>query len=202
MFDTTQFQHFLADTDPIVLAALIAAVAFVESFAILGIIVPGVAILASCAFVAGTGALAIWSCLASAFFGAVLGDGLSFLIGYRLKSGVRFVWPFSVYPDWIERGELFFDRYGPFSVVVGRFIGPIRPVIPLVAGAMGMSAWLFLSVNFASALVWAPVYIVPGYLLGAAIQTRFDTPEILAAAIIILLCAIGLFVWLRRHFKS
>ena len=52
----------------------------------------------------------------------------------------------------------------------GRFIGPIRPLMPLVAGAMNMPAGLFVPVNLASALLWAPVYILPGYMAGRALD--------------------------------
>jgi len=87
------------------------------------------------------------------------------------------------------------------SVVVGRFIGPVRPVIPLVAGAMGMQLPLFLAVNVSSALLWSPVYILPGYLLGAAVDARFSSAELLAAAIAVV-AAMTLFAWLRHHFRS
>ena len=64
------------------------------------------------------------------------------------------------------KGEHFFHQYGIYSVALGRFIGPIRAVIPTIAGSMGMSGKVFFIVNVFSALIWAPAYILPGILVG------------------------------------
>ena len=117
--DTESLSQLLA-AHPAYFALVLGLVAFVESFAILGIVVPGVAILAVAAFVAGAGAFPLWACLLCTFLGAVLGDGCSFLIGRYFKQNIRNIWPFSRHSDWIERGERFFIRYGVASVVIGR----------------------------------------------------------------------------------
>ena len=62
----------------------------------------------------------------------------------------------------VERGERFFDRLGPWAVFVGRFFGPARAVVPLIAGIFAMPAILFQSANVASALVWAFALLAPG----------------------------------------
>ncbi|WVM90805.1 VTT domain-containing protein [Halopseudomonas pachastrellae] len=80
---------------------------------------------------------------------------------------------FRRHPQWIDRGERFFRRYGWVSVVLGRFIGPIRPIIPLVAGMFDMPAWRFVAINLLSALVWAPAYLIPGYSAGRAARGRY-----------------------------
>ncbi|MCW8886748.1 MAG: hypothetical protein OQK12_16095, partial [Motiliproteus sp.] len=61
-----------------------------------------------------------------------------------------------------------------YSVVIGRFVGPVRPVVPFVAGMLSMKPALFVSINLISALAWAPVYILPGYLLGETAEGVFD----------------------------
>lgn len=156
--------------------AAIAAIAFVESFALIGILVPGVAMLAIAAFVAGSGTLDLGPALACAFVGAVLGDGVSFLLGRRLGPGLQRHPRLTGYRHWLARGEGFFDRHGPASVALGRFVGPIRPVIPLVAGMVGMPGRLFLVVNLLSALAWAPAYVLPGFLVGASLAHALHVP--------------------------
>lgn len=150
-------------------------IAFVESFAIAGVVVPGVALLAITAFAAGSGALGLGATLAFAFAGAVLGDGSSFLIGRRFGQALR-ARSFLARRDWIERGERFFAIHGVAGIVLGRFVGPVRPVMPLIAGMLGMRATLFFSVNLASALFWAPAYILPGYLVGASLVHALTLP--------------------------
>ena len=64
----------------------------------------------------------------------------------------------------------FFEKYGGKSVAFGRFVGPMRAVIPLVAGMMGMPTGRFLAANILSAIVWAPVYLLPGIVFGASLE--------------------------------
>ena len=41
------------------------------------------------------------------------------------------------HPATLERGVSFFNRYGGKSVALGRYVGPVRAIIPLVAGLLG-----------------------------------------------------------------
>lgn len=148
----------------------IALVAFVESLAIAGIIVPGIAILFAIAVVAGGADIALSQALLAGIVGAVCGDTLSFYLGYHYQDRLRAVWPFSRYPDALASGETFFKKHGGKSVVLGRFIGPLRPVLPVIAGMFGMKPVRFISINLVSALAWSPVYILPGYFVGAAVN--------------------------------
>lgn len=181
-----------------------ALAAFIESLAIAGIIVPGVAILFAFAVVAGSADISLLQTLAAAFTGAVLGDGLSFLLGYHYRDQLRNAWPVSRYPEAIASGEQFFARHGGLSVVIGRFIGPIRPVLPLIAGMLAMSPLRFFAINFTSALAWAPSYILPGYLVGAAID--LPLPEgmssmLLALASTVVVLAL-VFRWLNLRLQD
>ncbi len=181
-------------------AISIIAIAFIESFAIVGVIVPGVAMLYIAAFVAGTGTLSLPATLVAAFIGAVFGDGVSFLIGRIFREDITTKPFFRAYRDWLDKGEDFIHKHGIKSVIIGRFLGPIRPVIPLAAGVLAMPAKLFLSINVLSAIAWAPVYILPGYLVGAAIDSPFTSPtELAALAIGLLVLGYG-FYRLRQYF--
>ncbi|WP_432470963.1 bifunctional DedA family/phosphatase PAP2 family protein [Amphritea sp. HPY] len=183
------------------LLASIGLIAFIESLAFAGIIVPGVALLFAAAAAAGQNQITVWFVLMSAYIGAISGDLISFWLGRHAAPYVRSHWPFSRYPHWLERGELLFRKYGGYSVVIGRFIGPIRPVIPFVAGTLGMKRSLFIAFNLLSALAWAPVYILPGYFLGSsseAIDPQWLPLLYLLAAVIILLLLIHkLHQWLQ-----
>jgi len=157
-------------------AFAIVLIAFLESLALAGVVIPGVLLLFGASAVAGSGILTLWQALACAFIGAVLGDGVSFFLGKLLKQRIKFIWPFRRYPEWIDNGESFFAQHGGKSVVIGRFVGPIRPVIPLIAGMLDMPSRHFILVNLASAVAWAPTYAVPGFLFGASTQLQLP-PE-------------------------
>jgi undecaprenyl-diphosphatase len=184
------------------IAIIIAVIAFIESFAIVGIIVPGVAMLYVAAFAAGSGLLNIWASLAAAMIGAVLGDGSSFLIGHYYKQDINRFSLVRRHQDWLDRGAYFISQHGVKSVVIGRFIGPVRPVIPLAAGVLGMPVLRFFTINILSALGWAPVYILPGFLLGAAVDSKLSSPGYLSAlAIGLVLLALALHQ-LKQHYDK
>ena len=62
----------------------------------------------------------------------------------------------------IERGHRMFERYGVFAVFFGRFFGPLRAIVPLIAGATTMALIPFQLANVASALLWSAVVLAPG----------------------------------------
>lgn len=169
-FSTAELTAWLAAHEQWILIS-VAVMAFLESLAIVGIIVPGVALLFATAAAAGSVHLPLFDILAAGFIGAVLGDGISFFLGRHYHHVIRKLPPFSSHPEWITKGERFFERYGLVSVVIGRFVGPIRPVMPLIAGMLEMKPSSFLSINAISALGWAPLYILPGYLVGSAAES-------------------------------
>ena len=158
------------------LAVALFATAFVESLAIAGIIVPGVAILFAVATFAGQAGMPVSAALMWAGLGAIAGDSISFALGRTLQGRLNSVWPLSRYPALIAKGTGFFRQHGGKSVVIGRFVGPIRPVIPLIAGALLMPWRRFLAFNIASAVGWAPVYVLPGFLVGSALSSEIRPP--------------------------
>ncbi|MGI9283909.1 MAG: DedA family protein [Pseudomonadales bacterium] len=197
--DSALFEFLLANPDWV--AWSIALIAFAESFAVAGVVVPGVALLTVAAFVAGSGTLDMASTLAAAFVGAVLGDGSSYFIGKYYGQSLLTSRLMKKQQQWIVRGELFFSQHGTKGIVIGRFIGPIRPIMPLVAGMLKMPAGLFFMVNFASALAWAPIYMLPGFFLGASIELAI--PPVVLAALITAAAALLLLLFysLRHYFK-
>ncbi len=152
------------------------ATTFAESLAIAGILIPGVAIIFAVAALAGQIGMSLVDMLLWAAFGAILGDSISFALGRLCQGRLDRIWPLSRYPKMIAKGEYFFYRYGGVSVVIGRFVGPVRPVIPLIAGALLMPWRRFLLFNLTSAVGWAPAYVLPGYLVGSALAADLQPP--------------------------
>ncbi len=155
-----------------------------ESIAVIGTIVPGSITMTALGALAGAGIIPLWSTIFWAFLGAVVGDSISYWMGYYFKGRIRQLWPFKQNLSLLLKGEKFFSRYGGMGVFIGRFIGPIRALIPLVAGMMGMKPLKFLIANIASAAGWAPAYMLPGILLGAA---SLELPPDIATRVILIL---------------
>jgi membrane protein DedA with SNARE-associated domain len=140
--------------------------AFGESFVFVSLLFPGTTVLVAAGTLLSDGTLPYASILVGAVLGAVLGDSVSYWLGRSFGGGIVRVWPFSWHPDALSRGILFFERHGGKSVFIGRFFGPIRAVIPLAAGIMQMPRGRFWFANVTSALVWAPMLLLTGDLVG------------------------------------
>ena len=168
-------------------------VAFAESIAIVGLIIPGAVVMSAIGVLVGTGILPITSTLIYAGLGAFLGDLLSFVIGYHYSDHIREVWPFRTVPHWLDKSEKFFAAHGGKSIILGRFIGVIRPLLPAIVGSLKMKPLKFIAYDFPASMLWSPVYMAPGYLLGA-FSLRF--PKELATQMLLYSIAILLLIWL------
>lgn len=145
-------------------------VSLTESLAIIGSIVPGSVTMTAIGILAGSGVLRIDMTLLAAILGAVSGDGLSYALGYIYSEQLTDKWPFRNYPSWLKYGKEFFQRHGAKSVFFGRFVGPLRSIIPVIAGIMHMKHWPFFVANVLSAIGWSVMYVMPGVVIGAASQ--------------------------------
>jgi membrane protein DedA with SNARE-associated domain len=145
-------------------APLIAGLlAFGESFAIISLFIPATVALIGVGALLGASDIPFIPVWIAASVGAALGDWISYWIGLKVENAAHHVWPLSRYPQLIERGEAFFKRHGIWSIFLGRFFGPVRAVIPLVAGMFEMPFVPFQIANWVSAFVWAFALLYPGF---------------------------------------
>ncbi|QRG09701.1 DedA family protein [Xanthobacter dioxanivorans] len=143
-------------------APVVFGLAFGESLALVSFFIPAtVLLLAIGALIEASGLhfFPIWLAAAS---GAALGDAISYWLGFHYKERAKTFWPLSKRPDLVARAEDFFQRFGVWGVAVGRFFGPVRAVVPLVAGVLAMRQTHFQVANVASAAVWAFAMLAPG----------------------------------------
>lgn len=148
--------------------AVMFVTAFGESFAFLSLLFPGTTLLVAAGTLMKGGTLAAGPIMIGAILGATLGDSVSYWLGRRFGGGIGRVWPFTRNPELLSSGIRFFERHGGKSVFIGRFFGPVRAVIPLVAGVMRMKRGRFWFANITSALVWAPMLLLIGDGVGQA----------------------------------
>lgn len=175
--------------------ALVAVIACAESLALVGLFVPGAVLMFAVGAVIGSGELALTPMILWAAAGAIAGDGVSFWLGWYYRERLRGFWPFRSYPGALAQGERFFHRHGGKSVVIGRFVGPVRPIIPAVAGMLGMPVGRFLLANVASALVWAPAYLLPGMVFAASLSLAAEVAGRLVALLLLAGAAVWAAVW-------
>ncbi|MDX2428733.1 MAG: VTT domain-containing protein [Xanthomonadales bacterium] len=169
---------------------------FVESLAFVGILVPGILILFGLGALISFGALDMLPIWLWGSVGAFAGDFVSYAIGRRYKGHLAEMWPFSRFPKVLERGRDYFNVHGPKSVVVGRFIGPLRPVIPVTAGMMGLAPRRFFMVDIPACIVWTPSYLIPGMLFGASLEVASEYAGRLSLVLIIGAVVLWLTWWI------
>ncbi|HEY2447008.1 MAG TPA: DedA family protein [Rhizomicrobium sp.] len=182
-------------------------VSFGESFVGLSFLFPGTTIMV----IAGTlvhwqlnphGPLDPWPILIGGILGAVIGDAISFWFGRKFGHHVEKHWFFVRHPDLLARGYAFFERFGTASVFIGRFFGPVRAAIPLVAGVMVMSWRQFWIANVSSAIVWAPALLLIGTGFRAATRAvglahGEGLAESVGAVVVIMIL-----IWLARQYGA
>lgn len=177
---------------PSLALAFVFIVAFSESLVVLGLIVPGAILMILFGALVAMDALEFWPTVFFATLGAIAGDSLSYWLGRRYKNKLHNIWPLSRHPEIIIRANDFFDRHGVKSIILSRFIGLLRPVIPAIAGMTKMPAKIFIASNISSAIFWAPLYLLPGLLFGLSIEIASEVAGKFIFLIVLLLLIIFL----------
>ena len=151
-------------------APIVFVLAFAESLAFISLLVPAWGVLVLIGGLVQAGGLSFWPIWVAGSVGAALGDWLSYWIGLKLERRVQHIWPLSRYPQMIPMGEEFIKNWGALGIFIGRFSGPLRASVPLVAGIFEMPFWRFQIANFVSAFVWAATLLLLGDVVSQVLQ--------------------------------
>jgi len=181
-------------------------VSFGESFVGISLLFPGTTIMVLAGLLVQWplnphGELSIWPPMIGGILGAVSGDAISFWMGKRFGPLIEKRAFFVRRPYLLQTGYSFFDRFGVASVFVGRFFGPVRAVIPLVAGIMGMDWGPFWLANIGSALIWAPSLLLVGTAFRRLSFAMGARHEWVLLAGVGLALAFAASIWAVREFK-
>jgi membrane protein DedA with SNARE-associated domain len=176
---------------------------FLESLVLIGAFIPATALMLLAGGLIATGALDAASVLLWSATGAALGDAASYALGSRMGGSVLRGRFFRPHRRSIARTRLFARRYGVGSIFLGRFLGPLRAFVPVMAGMVRMKAQTFQVANVASAFVWVAALVSPGYLAGkglSSLQSLSGAPVALTAITVLVASALlaATVVLLRR----
>lgn len=178
-------------------------IAFLESFLVIGIIVPGSVLIVFSGFLAANGKGDIAILITLAAFGAFVGDFLSYWIGARNGGRlVRHRWV-NNYQHSLRRSFSLLREHGAKTIFFGRFLGPLRPFVPFAAGCAHMRLDDFLRYALVSAVLWGFAY--PG--LGYAVGTSWQRVQVwsgrlgLVVGVGLILCLAGIAIqrWARKE---
>ncbi|WP_411705665.1 DedA family protein [Edaphovirga cremea] len=150
--------------------AAISIVAFLESLALVGLLLPGTVMMASLGALIGSGQVSLYAAWAAGTLGCFLGDWVSYFIGRRFKVPLH-RWSFlKKHKSLLMKTEYALHQHRFATVILGRFIGPTRPLVPMVAGMLDLPPHKFALPNVIGCLAWPPIYFLPGILAGVAID--------------------------------
>ena len=203
MLTTLLYSLFALDQTLSDLAAqhsgLLFAALFVVIFAETGLVVfpllPGDSLLFLSGTVVASSGLDIHLLVLTLFTAAVLGDSVNYAVG-------RFIGPIAFHrpqdtilgrwlkPEYLERTHRFYEKYGGFAIIIGRFVPIVRSFAPFFAGVGAMTYRKFLAFNVVGAAAWVASLAYAGYLFGNIPWVKDNLAWIVVAIVIVSLVPI------------
>ena len=163
------------------------AIVFTETGLLVGFFLPGDSLLITAGIVAAAGGLNIWWLNVVLIVAAITGDSVGYAIGVRLGPRL-FTRPQSLLfnPRHIERTRVFYERHGPKTIVIARFVPIVRTFAPVVAGVGQMEYRRFIFYNVAGGIGWVTSMTWGGYGLGRVIPNLGSYIHLVVAIVIVL----------------
>ena len=173
---------------------------FAETGLLIGFFLPGDSLLFTGGILASQGNLNIAVIAIGCFLAAVIGDQVGYTIGYRAGP------PLFRRPDsrifkqrYVDRTKEFFDKHGPKTILLARFVPVVRTFAPVLAGVGEMNRRTFTTYNIVGGFVWAVGVTVAGYILGSAIGSDIDKYLLPIIAVIVVLSILPPLIEMRRE---
>ena len=168
---------------------LLVAIVFAETGLLIGCFLPGDSLLITAGLLAAAGHLNIWWINALLIAAAIIGDSVGYAIGARLGPHI-FTREKSLLfnPQHVVRTRRFYEKYGPKTIVIARFVPIIRTFAPVLAGVGVMEYRRFLTYNVVGGIGWVASMSWAGYLLGQAVPNISKHMHVLVIVIIVLSC--------------
>lgn len=180
---------------------VVGGLAFGESAAFIGLFLPGETALLFGGALAATGRVNLPAMVVVSIVAAIAGDSVGYEIGRWSGAPLRR----SRAGRWVgerrwARAEQFMARHGPLAVLLGRWVGVLRTLVPTLAGMNRMPYRRFLLYNAIGGTAWATTVVMVGYLAGASWRKLEDHLGEAGAGLAALVVIVLLVWWaIRRH---
>lgn len=138
-------------------------------------------------------------CWAVMFVAAVLGDAVNYQVGKYLGPKVfssetsRFL-----NKKHLVKTQLFYEKYGPKTIIIARFVPIVRTFAPFVAGIGSMTYARFTLFNVIGALAWVVSLTLAGYWFGNMPWIKQNLTAVIVAIILLSLVPVGIGAWKSR----
>jgi membrane-associated protein len=165
----------------------LSAIVFTETGLLVGFFLPGDSLLVTAGLFAARGDLDVGLLVVSLICAAVFGDTVGYNIGARTGPKL-FNRPDSLLFNrkHLMTTKAFYERHGPFTIVIARFVPIIRTFAPVVAGIGAMEYRRFLAYNVVGGIGWVLVTVLGGYFLGQMVPNIHDHIHTVIVVVIVL----------------
>ncbi|WP_343183178.1 DedA family protein [Buchnera aphidicola (Neophyllaphis podocarpi)] len=137
-------------------------VSFLESLAIVGLLIPGIIMMAGLGTLIGNGNISFYQAWTASTIGCFIGDWISYYIGWKFKAKITKFNFLKKYEILIKKTIDAIHKHSMITIITGRFIGPTRPVIPMIAGMLKLPIKRFILPSIIGCILWPPLYFMPG----------------------------------------
>jgi membrane protein DedA with SNARE-associated domain/membrane-associated phospholipid phosphatase len=183
--------------------ALVGGMAFLETGAFIGFIAPGEFTVILGGVIAGSGEIDIVLLIGIVWACEVLGDSTSFLIGsklgrsFLLKHGPKL----KITRERFEQVERYLARHGGKTILIGRFLGFVRPLAPFIAGSSRMRYRRFLPYSVLGTGLWGATFCLAGYIFWHSFDQVTKIAGRATVAFALLVGLIGASVYAYRRLR-
>ncbi|XBC41378.1 MAG: DedA family protein [Buchnera aphidicola (Nurudea yanoniella)] len=178
---------------------IITIVAFLESLALVGLFLPGIVIMAALGTLIGNGELNFYPAWIAGFIGCISGDIVSYYFGWKFKKKLKNFNFLKKNKTIVKKITNTLHKYTAITILIGKFLGPTRPLISMVCGMLNIPIKKFFVFTTFGCILWPPVYFFPGIITGIVINTisRKNNPcfKLFFISFIILIFINLLLIW-------
>ena len=157
----------LAQNSPYLFFGVVATIIFVEAGLVIFPFLPGDSMLFVAGAVVALAGLNVHALVVLLIAMAIIGNSVNYAAG-RYFGERAFANPSSriFRPVYLERTREFYDKYGPMSIILGRFVPIVRTFVPFLAGVAPMRYSTFLLNNVVGGILWITSLVYAGYWFG------------------------------------
>lgn len=190
----------LATGSPALFFGVVTLIIFAETGLVVMPLLPGDSLLFVAGAVTAIAGLNVHLFVAILIVAAVLGDAVNYFVGSKL--GVRAFENKNsriFKPAYLDRTQAFYDKYGAFSIVMGRFVPIVRTFVPFLAGVAQMPYRRFFIYNLIGGVLWISLLTYAGYLFGNIPWVKKNLSLIVIVIVIVSVLPMLIKFWQERR---
>ncbi|CAL4319181.1 DedA family protein [Buchnera aphidicola] len=157
---------------------LVMIITFLESLAMIGLFLPGIVLMSTIGTLIGKGQISFFTSWITSIIACSIGDYISYYIGWKFKKIIYRIKIFKKNIHLFHKIQYTLNKYSTFTILFGKFIGPTRPLIPMMSGMLQIPIKKFIFPSFMGCTIWPILYFMPGIITGMMIKDPHYTKKL------------------------